>query len=356
MIGLSIIIPILNSEKYIEETIKSITEQDFKNYEVLCLCCPSTDKSTDIVKKLSEEDERIKNITRPMEYAGISRNYGITQAKGEYILFLDSDDVIPLGALSYIYSEMKSNQSDFTVFNAAEWSNGQIGRNVFNLSNFDSSSLTSKKSDYFSLPNFVWAKCYKLKFLLDNDIKFSDVKFAEDVIFNVKSYYCAKKIGVSDKVVYLYRQNLESATNKFDLMYKDLLLEYEKSFEFLKNNYSNKYTIKSFSRCMMMTFMYFYNHRIKNSEAKKNYYSLMRKIIKNIKEEDLEGFYVKEFRLINKCEDFKKFNKKYNWKLKLRVKLLGIPLVSVKSNEDLTNIYLFDTIKIGVIKRWKAQK
>lgn len=91
----SIITPVFNSEKYIEETIKSVLNQTYKDFELILIDNHSQDKSLDIIKKFQEYDDRIKLIRLDKNYGPAkARNCGIENAKGNYISFLDSDDLL----------------------------------------------------------------------------------------------------------------------------------------------------------------------------------------------------------------------------------------------------------------------
>ena len=90
----SIITPSYNAEKYIEETIKSVQNQTYKNWEMIIVDDISTDQSINIIKKYSESDKRIKYfILNEKGGASLARNKAIQEANGKYIAFLDSDDV-----------------------------------------------------------------------------------------------------------------------------------------------------------------------------------------------------------------------------------------------------------------------
>ena len=90
----SIVTPLYNSERYIGETIKSVQAQTYTNWEMLVVDNCSTDGSVDVIRSFQNEDERIKLIQlKRNEGPAIARNTGIREAKGRFIIFLDSDDV-----------------------------------------------------------------------------------------------------------------------------------------------------------------------------------------------------------------------------------------------------------------------
>lgn len=90
----SVVVPVYNLEKYIENCLKSIVAQTYKNLEILCIDDGSTDGSADIIKSMAENDLRIKYVYQ--ENAGVSaaRNRGMNEATGEYLMFVDGDDYL----------------------------------------------------------------------------------------------------------------------------------------------------------------------------------------------------------------------------------------------------------------------
>ena len=91
---ISIIIPAYNVEKYIEETLRSIEKQTFSDFEVLVIDDGSDDGTFDIVKSIASQDRRIKIYTQDNSGQGKARNTGIDNAQGEYLTFVDSDDLV----------------------------------------------------------------------------------------------------------------------------------------------------------------------------------------------------------------------------------------------------------------------
>ena len=105
---ISVIIPIYNMEKYLDRCINSITEQSYKNIEILLINDGSTDNSLKICKKFQKEDERIKFFSMNHQGVSIARNLGIEKAKGKYIMFIDSDDWIEKDTIKNLYENIKN--------------------------------------------------------------------------------------------------------------------------------------------------------------------------------------------------------------------------------------------------------
>lgn len=113
----SVIIPAFNSEKYIEQTIDSALNQTYKNFELIIVDDGSTDRTLEIVKQLSEKDNRIKYYSiPPAGRPSVPRNFGIQKANGEFIAFLDSDDLWHKEKLDYQVKYLLQNQDKLFVY------------------------------------------------------------------------------------------------------------------------------------------------------------------------------------------------------------------------------------------------
>ena len=112
---ISIIIPSYNEEKNISRCLDSVMNQTFSDFEVLCVDDGSNDKTYDIIKKYSEKDSRIIPMKNPYKGVSSARNFGIENAKGDYIGFVDSDDFIQPQMYEFLYKAVTENNCDFSV-------------------------------------------------------------------------------------------------------------------------------------------------------------------------------------------------------------------------------------------------
>ena len=112
---ISIIIPSYNEEKNISRCLDSVMNQTFSDFEVLCVDDGSNDKTYDIIKKYSEKDSRIIPLKNPNKGVSSARNFGIENAKGDYIGFVDSDDFIQPQMYEFLYRAVTENNCDFSV-------------------------------------------------------------------------------------------------------------------------------------------------------------------------------------------------------------------------------------------------
>lgn len=96
MAKISIIVPVYNTEKFLEKCLNSLINQTLKDIEIICINDGSTDKSLQILEKFANKDKRIQIINQTNSGLSVARNIGIKKAKGEYIGFVDSDDWVDL--------------------------------------------------------------------------------------------------------------------------------------------------------------------------------------------------------------------------------------------------------------------
>ena len=119
---ISVIIPIYNSEKYLRECLDSVLSQTLTEIEVICINDGSVDGSLDILKENAEKDKRIVVLDKANEGVAVARNIGINKANGEFVCFMDSDDLYPTDdVLETLYSNAKENNvlvagGEFLVF------------------------------------------------------------------------------------------------------------------------------------------------------------------------------------------------------------------------------------------------
>lgn len=114
----SIIIPIFNTEKYLTECLDSIYRQSVKELEIICVDDGSTDDTPKILERYSKADSRIRILTQENQGVSVARNSGMAIATGEYIQFLDSDDMLEPWALEYAVQQMIEKELDVFYFDA----------------------------------------------------------------------------------------------------------------------------------------------------------------------------------------------------------------------------------------------
>ncbi len=214
----SIIIPVYNVERWLAACLDSVLSQDFTDYEIIIIDDCSPDKSYEIYEAYAKQHSCITVLKHSVnKRQGAAKNYGMRVAKGEWIVFLDSDDLMAQGALRFYYEKaLKTKDSYFVcIFDRIDESDcvSSIGKFDEVFSTLYDNNTKVKLSDHkiISLP-FLCTKCYRKAFLLENNIFFNENVLFEDLIFNFKLLLNQPKFVCYNKIVYHYRVNSESST------------------------------------------------------------------------------------------------------------------------------------------------
>ena len=222
---ISVLIPVYNVSEFLENSIDSLLNQTFSDFELICVNDGSTDNSLEILNDFSKRDSRVKVINKENGGCGSARNRALDEAKGDYIYLFDPDDQIELDAFEKTYKNGIYNDSDIVIFKANVIENNKItnSRTYFNLDkllknkNFKRYSFNyhDVKEIVFDIGYAPWSKLYKKEFLDNYDDFRFDVGIAfDDVPFHVKSMIRAQKISFVNEFLYHYRlDNLNSVNH-----------------------------------------------------------------------------------------------------------------------------------------------
>lgn len=197
---LSIIIPVYNAEKFVDKCIKSIIDNYFYNYELILIDDGSTDDSLNIIKQY--QNEHIRVFSNSNHGVGYTRNYGLQQATGEYIIFIDSDDYIEPDYFSTLIKDVDG------------YDIGISGVRFVDLNGKSMGVRKVKNSEWgkYQLP-LTAGKIFKRTYILENHISYPEYVIGEDLAFNLMSYCYTKKIKMIDYIGYNYVQNPNSSTH-----------------------------------------------------------------------------------------------------------------------------------------------
>lgn len=215
---LSIIIPVYNMEKYLEQCINSISEQfQSDNVEYLFVNDGSTDSSLDILKKFKDQYINQINITIVnQENAGVgaARNAGIKNAKGEYLGFLDPDDLLSYRFISEILNILKVHHPDIVQYEADHFNESiEHSRKITRQLRSDGLVTLDKALliDFFEQTFWVcWTRVYKR--VLFTDLKFPSIYMCEDAAVLPFVFMNAKTVYFHSQSLYYYRYNPNSIT------------------------------------------------------------------------------------------------------------------------------------------------
>ena len=246
-IKISVIIPIFNAERYLSDCLESIVNQSFKDIEIICINDGSKDKSEKIIKEYAQKDKRIILFNQKNKGAGPARDKGVELSKGEYLSFIDSDDMFHYKTLEIAYNNLKKYNSEVVWFQ------------YFQFGNIKSIKI-NENIDSYKINNFsmsmcwccvVWNRVWKSSIIKKNNISFGTLKSGQDNVFNAKIFPFIKNIIILDVKLVYHR-----------IVYKSLSSNYQNKSMYLFNTIPE--IINTWKK----------NNILKKENSEKIYYSL----------------------------------------------------------------------------------
>ncbi len=313
---ISVIIPVWNAEKFLEQTINSVLNQTYKNVEIVCVNDGSTDGSLEILKNIQKKHgEKVVIIDQKNQGGSVARNVGLEKATGDYIAFLDNDDIYHPQYLEILYSFLKKYNADVAVCKYLEFTSPTYSfSNTFDIEKIKPKSvLNNPFFDKFVLKKkvemFMWLK------LVKRDV-YSNIRFnlklpvMNDTLFLWEVLYKSKKcVNLNERLIaYRVRGDSLSHQPKFTIKrfkeYCDSIVVYN---DFLKNNKFNFLEKIAVKRTIAKNVYYIYYVLTKNSEIyRENRTEVANNLIKLWKDELCHFAYLGIFKFFKIRNDFKK--------------------------------------------------
>lgn len=222
----SIIIPVYNCEKFLDKCVDSILKQSYQHWELILIDDGSDDNSLKICKSYQEADSRIKVFSQFNSGPSIARNKGLEIATGTHCLFIDADDWLEYDALAVLNNQVVQSDPQFIFFGYRhDFIENEIvlNSNIHCLKRKRYGSNADFLDDFLyyaqnGAVNPVWNKLYKKSFIEEIQTMFpTDIRYTEDLVFNLKVYQNANNITVIDDLLYHYVcHSKESLSTKFD--------------------------------------------------------------------------------------------------------------------------------------------
>ena len=210
-IKFSIVMPAYNAAKYIASSIESVINQSYLNWELIIVNDASTDGTEDIIRRYMDSDSRIHLYTNTVSRkAGGSRNIGISQADGDYLMFLDSDDTYTPDILSHLVKVIHEKQYDILIF-PFDYIKGeergcylpQMETGPLNLADYDMTTSC-----------VIWDKVWRREFVETHQLCCGETTLGEDIIFVLPALFLAKSLFYLNKTGVLYRIHDASVSHK----------------------------------------------------------------------------------------------------------------------------------------------
>ena len=336
---ISIIIPIYNSEEFLEECLNSLLMQTFKNFEIICINDGSTDNTLEILKKFEKLDDRIHVLTQNNFGPAIARNIGMNISKGEYLIFLDSDDIFEKTMIEELYARIYAYKSEIVICNSKNFitvnGNKEFNENrnyiISNdmIKNKTFSSFDIKK-DFFNL--FIWwpwDKIFKKDFITNLGLKYQNLRTSEDLFFIAAAVIKANKISFINKIFINHRMGVKSSvSNSRNIFWNDFYYALKRLKNFMKEkglykrfkqdfiNYVAKFSIWNLETIQGISFCKLYQ-KLKNewwiefgvSKYNENYF-YNKKIYKKVKY--IMKFDIKNNKILNEKQKDEKIYLNYD--------------------------------------------
>jgi glycosyltransferase involved in cell wall biosynthesis len=214
---ISVIVPVYNAEKYLDKCIQSILAQTCTDFELLLVNDGSKDHSGDICEKYAQQDSRIKVFHKENGGPGSARNVGLEQAKGEFVMFVDSDDFVLSDYLLHFAASVKTNPADLVIGGLHYCQNGEIKKSLAFEEHFylrdEFPCLFSRHEMYrYGCP---FSKLYRFELIQKNHLRFNnDVYLGEDTIFLYDFICVADSVSLISSADYMYECNQGSLTHR----------------------------------------------------------------------------------------------------------------------------------------------
>lgn len=209
---LSIIVPVYNTEEYLRECIDSLVSQDWSDVEIICVNDGSTDHSAEILERFRRSDSRINVIHQENRGLSGARNSGLRAATGDYVCFVDSDDILMPSACRRLALECLGKDPDLIIFGAETMPASARENDPWTDATFSPPDMMCRDGDIATLllqPSsrpFVWRNCIRRKFLQEYGLVFDeDVRYGEDMVFQMSMLPACRRVSFISDRLYLYR-------------------------------------------------------------------------------------------------------------------------------------------------------
>ena len=291
---ITVIIPVYNSEKYLRECIDSVLVQTFTDFELLLINDGSTDASGKICDEYALKDARVKVFHKENGGVSSARNLGLSKALGEWIWFVDADDLVAdISAVFNNLHQLYDTKIDCIMFGYKIFEQDNFHDNDFS-GNFKSSQLLNTveamkqmyKPDYYPYQGYVWSKLFR-KSVMD----ISQLSFDENIYFNEDRLFCfnffdkmqGKCLYFPHAQIYFYRINRAGAMKSLEVSFNPKFISDLKALEIMKS-ISKKYLdlqLQRYSRVAIVNnALFFYSLLRKFSVKDVGLYEYVHKLLK----------------------------------------------------------------------------
>lgn len=206
MAKLSVVVPIFNVEAYLEQALASVAQQTLRDLEVIMVDDGSTDGSAAIAKSFVAKDPRFQLLQQENQGQGPARNLGVRHATGDYLAFLDADDLVPRNAYNLLVGSLEATGSDLAAGGVRRFSSGWISPTVVHADAYRKTVPHTSVSGHPDLLRdcTVWNKVYRRSFWNSAGLEFWAARY-EDIPACIRAYVLARSVDIRHEIVYYWR-------------------------------------------------------------------------------------------------------------------------------------------------------
>lgn len=221
---LSVIVPVYNTPKsFLTECLDSLHRQDYSEVEFIIVNDGATDPWIEgSILDFCQKDYRFQYIKKENSGPGATRNIGMEISQGKYFMFVDSDDILLEGACKYAVNSIESTKSDVVLLGLRFTPGKQLHpiKKILTVEEitklkYDTLAFSANYRDIDLVVDSACAKVFRKDIIMDNHIRFTDLRRSEDAMFCLHYYEHCSSICFDNKIIYLYQVNPESITHKF---------------------------------------------------------------------------------------------------------------------------------------------
>ena len=218
---ISVIVPVYNNDQFLSRAIDSILEQGYSDFEVIVVNDGSSDNSEDVAKSYASKDSRVKLINKENGGVSSARNCGLREARGDYLIFIDSDDYVLPGYFQSIYDHINKNSPDLIVYNYKFFKEGVFHEVHKDYLIKNNNVISAEEGIDKLLKNIIPASVCMGAFRKEviKDLRFNEnLRYGEDLLFLFSFIKKAKSINMDCGFFYIYMKDTGGVTTRgYDL-------------------------------------------------------------------------------------------------------------------------------------------
>lgn len=243
---ISVIIPVYNAIEYLDKCVRSVLNQSYTNIEIILINDGSTDGSMELCEAYALREKNVRLFSQQNTGAAGARNLGLSHSKGEYIVFVDSDDWIMPTYIEELYFSLIKYAADMVIIDYfVEEDTKLVYRKKQESANIYTSGETlDHLFDTDKYMGYIWNKIFQARIIKDNHLRFdTELKVWEDLLFCCKYIREIKRIVYIEKPLYVYKMRRNSLTkNTCFAVQKSLLNAADKVMRLAQDSSSEFFT------------------------------------------------------------------------------------------------------------------